>query len=297
MKTLRDCPLCGSNNFNIYGRFKDYLISKEEFSVVKCPECGFLFTNPRPEIEFLGDYYQSDEYISHTDSRESVFDHIYHWVRKFMIKRKLSFIDSHLKNNVKRRILMDYGCGTGEFLMQARKSGYEVYGIEPNMDARDRAISKGIIVEKGLGIRQNNNIDFQVITLWHVLEHIPEPKKIIHELAEILEKDGLIVVAVPEYLSYDSKYYKEQWVAWDVPRHLNHFNKDTLCNIFYAYGFRLEKIYPLIFDSFYVSLLTEKNRDGGFAGIIKAAFVGIISNMSAIFGYTPYSSQVYIFRK
>lgn len=297
MEVLKVCPVCGSGNIKFYSKTKDYLVSKNEFSIEKCSDCGFLFTNPRPFENDLGDYYLSGEYISHTDSKKSFWDFVYHTVRKFMLKKKISFLSAHLISKINNSKLMDYGCGTGEFLLYARQRGFDVLGIEPSPHARNRASAKGITVEPGLEHLQKGERKFHVITLWHVLEHIPDPRHIISDLINLLGKDGLIVVAVPEYLSFDSKFYKEDWAAWDVPRHLNHFNSETISKLFATYGFKMKGKHPLIFDSFYVSMLSEKNKNSGLFGIMRALWVGLMSNVRAVFGRSAYSSQVYIFSR
>jgi SAM-dependent methyltransferase len=297
MEFLDSCPICGNNNTEFYIKNFDYLVSKEEFYVVKCKKCGFLFTNPRPFEKELGNYYLSNDYISHTDSKRKLMDVVYHQVRKLMLKKKFTFIVSHLPSNVKSCRLMDYGCGTGEFLIHARSKKFDVLGVEPSINARNRAVAKGLDVVPNLDSLKEKRQKIHVVTLWHVLEHIPDPKIILKELMTYLEKDGLIVVAVPEYLSFDSKFYKNEWAAWDLPRHLNHFDENTVTKLFQLFGFKLRAIYPLVFDSFYVSILSEKNKNGGYVGVARAFIIGLISNLKAKFGNSAYSSQVYVFSK
>jgi len=298
MEILKFCPLCGHDKFDLIIEAHDYLVSGDKFSVVKCKNCGFLFTNPRPADDVLGEFYKSDDYISHTDSKQGPMERIYHLVREFMLKRKFSFISSQLQNTGRPAKLLDFGCGTGEFLNYTRNNGFDTVGIEPNDNARERAILKGLTVLPGINSEYfRNNSGFDVVSLWHVLEHLPNPVKVINDLGSLLAENGLIVVAVPEYRSYDALFYKNTWAAWDVPRHLNHFDESTLLRLFVNHGFNYIKKHPLIFDSFYVSLLSEKVKKAGMFGYVRAFMVGFISNFLAFFGVHPYSSQVYFFRR
>jgi SAM-dependent methyltransferase len=298
MEKLKSCPLCSNTLFVDMLSANDYLVSKQIFSIVRCEDCGFVFTNPRPISNDLGRFYLSDEYISHTDSKGSVLEKIYDVVRKYMLKRKLALINKHINTNTER-LLLDYGCATGEFLMKAKTSGFQVVGVEPGDHPRAKAIAKGIEVFDSPEILFSGSYlnRISVITLWHVLEHIPDLHQTLRAFGRIIRDDGLIVVAVPEYNSYDAKFYKKHWAAWDVPRHLSHFNEETMVKLFELIGFKKVGIYPLLFDSFYVSLLTEKNLMRKFPGIIRAFIIGCVSNIVALLNLYPYSSQIYMFKK
>ncbi len=290
--------MCRGNHLKNIIASKDYLVSKNTFTVVKCNDCGFVFTNPRPLVDELGRYYLSDEYISHNDQANSLMDSIYKVVRNYMLQRKIHWILQNSVKNSSEIRLLDYGCATGEFLLRAKAKGMKTMGIEPDWHAREKARLKGItVIERPDKLPDDDGLmQFDVVTLWHVLEHIPDlsAKKIL--LEKIVSKDGMLVIAVPEYKSFDARFYKENWAAWDVPRHLNHFEKESLLKLF-GDTFHLEKVYPLVFDSFYVSMLSEKNLQNGFSGVIRAFMIGFWSDILAITGRYPFSSQVYIFRK
>ena len=290
--------MCRGNHLKNIIASKDYLVSKNTFTVVKCNDCGFVFTNPRPLVDELGRYYLSDEYISHNDQANSLMDSIYKVVRNYMLQRKIHWILQNSVKNSSEIRLLDYGCATGEFLLRAKAKGMKTMGIEPDWHAREKARLKGItVIESPDKLPDDDGLmQFDVVTLWHVLEHIPDlsAKKIL--LEKIVSKDGMLVIAVPEYKSFDARFYKENWAAWDVPRHLNHFEKESLLKLF-GDTFHLEKVYPLVFDSFYVSMLSEKNLQNGFSGVIRAFMIGFWSDILAITGRYPFSSQVYIFRK
>lgn len=297
MEDLKKCPLCGGERVGEVFEQRDLLVSLKFFAVWGCGECGLFFTNPRPADHEISQYYQSPEYISHNDKRGGVLSLAYRIVRWAMIRYKIKIIQKALGDRFKPRTL-DYGCGTGEFLSVAAKMGWGVSGIEPNAIARNAAQSKGLPVSSNImeldplvGHQQ-----FDVITMWHVLEHIHEPQKIISTLKGILAENGIIVVAVPEHKSYDAHYYRERWAAWDVPRHIFHYDSKSMGAMMKEQGLGLLSIHPLLFDAFYISIESE-GKPMGFLKIARAIAIGLISNLFAAVGKHPFSSQIYIFKK
>ena len=298
MFEIKNCPVCGSPSMQRIGEAEDYLVSNETFILTQCDNCSFVFTNPRPEEKTILKYYKSDDYISHTDRTRGLFERVYILVRAYMLKRKYKII-RELTPKEEKITLLDFGCGTGEFLLYLQKHNVIGFGYEPNETAREKARKKGISVLSNRNdlITHQFKSKFNVITLWHVLEHIHDLKSQIRLFHDALSLNGLIIAAVPEYRSYDAKFYGFKWAAWDVPRHLNHFEETTIERLFEQNGFKKEKKFPLIFDSFYVSMLTEKTRKTGFTGTLRAASIGLLSNLKAFSGSYPYSSQIYVFRK
>lgn len=297
MDVINKCPVCDSLRQYDFGQSEDYLVSREVFTLVQCLDCGFIFTNPRPTLVDLPRYYKSDDYISHTDSRKSFFERLYGLVKQHMLRRKAKIINK-LTHKEKFRIL-DYGCATGDLLLYLQNKGAIGLGFEPDAGARNKAKLKGVSVlsdDKELLTDQYRG-RFDVITLWHVLEHIPDLQTKVKMFSGLISENGVIIVAVPEYKSYDAKHYGFTWAAWDVPRHLNHFERKSLTMLFKKNGLALEKKYPLVFDSFYVSMLTEKNKHNGTVGMMRAFLIGFYSNFKALLGSRPYSSQIYVFRK
>ncbi len=297
MHLLNTCPICNSAGQKAVGQSKDYLVSNEIFTLVKCSVCDFVITNPRPTPENIISYYKSGDYISHTDSRKGIFEKVYGIIKGYMLRRKTLIIKSIAKKP--RFNILDYGCATGDYLLYLQDRGAVCLGYEPNQDARNRAKQKGVSVLSNDNelLTDHYKNRFDVVTLWHVLEHIPDLQEKVKLFSGLLTQNGAIVVAVPEYKSYDANYYGFDWAAWDVPRHLNHFESKTLTMLLEQNGFIFEKKYPLLFDSFYVAMLSEKNKQNGIAGIIRAFFIGLLSNLKAFFGPIPYSSQIYVFRK
>ena len=275
---------------SVYLICKDHTVSGEKFELIFNSEKEMLVTSPKPHIEILPEYYKSEAYISHTDSKKSFTDKIYQQVKKFMLLKKLKWIE---KKYPEKGRLLDIGAGTGEFLFEAKKRGWKVNGIEPDEKARKLAFEKGIkLVENSSHFKSEK---FDVISLWHVFEHVYDIRTQVIELEQLLKKDGLLIIAVPNFQSYDAKYYREFWAAYDVPRHLSHFSQNSFKYLFSRTGFKLIDSKPLIFDSYYVSLLSEKYKTGR-TNFLKAGYIGYKSNLKAKFN-SEYSSITYFFRK
>lgn len=271
-----------------YLKTKDYSVTGEEFELLYDEKLQMLITNPQPKE--LQKYYESEKYISHTDANNSFLDRIYQSVKKFSIWKKVRFIGK-LHSGTKK--LLDIGAGTGEFLLASKNQDWEVTGVEPNPDARMKAQEKGVNLCND--IDDVVNARFDIITLWHVLEHIPDLESQIVKIVSLLEKDGALIVAVPNFKSYDAKYYKEYWAAYDVPRHLWHFSKKAIQKLFAKHDLNVVEMKPMIFDSFYVSLLSEKYKSGK-QNYFKGFLNGLRSNISAL-STKESSSVLYVLKK
>jgi len=293
MILLDKCPICSGSNLLKKLDCIDHSASKEKFTIVSCETCDFTFTNPRPKDDSLEKYYKSDMYISHTNNTKGLFNWMYHTVRKYAIVTKLNL----LKKTSKNKNHLDIGCGTGEFLNACKNAGYNTKGIEPAELAREQAIKNF-----NLSVSENTNLDqfkesqFDSISMWHVLEHVPSLNKTIEEFNRILSENGKVIIAVPNHKSWDAERYKEFWAGWDVPIHLWHFSKLNIQNLFHKYNFRLIKKKPMIFDSFYVSLLSEEFKTGR-KNFINGFIIGLISNIIGIFTKRGSSSIIYVFEK
>lgn len=291
MENLQKCPVCESVSFASFINCKDFLVSKKEFTICECQACSFRFTNPRPRANELGKYYESDEYISHSNTQKNIIDKIYQAVRHYTISKKIQLVNSLAK----RGKLLDIGCGTGEFLNACKADGWDVSGIEPGERARNYAIKQYSLKVGGeTALNQLSQHSFDVISLWHVLEHVPDLNARIVEIKTLLKKNGSLIIAVPNSASWDAEYYKQQWAAYDVPRHLYHFTPETIEKLFAKHGFQLSQTLPMKFDSFYVSLLSEKYVHGK-TRYIPAFINGLRSNLNAI-GNGNYSSLIYVFK-
>ena len=268
---------------------KDYSVSKETFDLYHDETLDMLITFPQPSLDNLGKYYESEDYISHTDNQRSLFEKLYHFIKNIALKNKLNLINSHQPN--KGRIL-DIGAGTGDFLSVAKKDGWQTIGVEPSTKAKSIAINKGVSFVELTTELENNSFD--VISMWHVLEHVPDLDKQIKELKRLLKPTGTLIIAVPNFKSFDAKHYGKFWAAFDVPIHFWHFSKTAIKLLFEKEKMKLEKVLPMKFDSFYVSLLSEKYKSGKM-NFIKAFYVGLLSNWKARSSF-EYSSHIYIIR-
>ncbi|WP_244593030.1 class I SAM-dependent methyltransferase [Pukyongia salina] len=277
------------DNLTEYLSTKDFLVTGETFHLMYDKELDMLCTSPQPNSENLSRYYESDAYISHTDSGRGLLAMLYQTVKKYSLKKKTGLIK---KINKKPGSLLDIGAGTGAFLYAAKKNGWKIDGVEPNEKARDLATEKGIELLPALDDIENKQYD--VVTLWHVLEHLPDLDNVVGKISDLVKPGGNLVIAVPNFKSYDANYYKEFWAAYDTPRHLWHFSKIAVKKIFKE-DFQLIECKPMMFDSFYVSLLSEKYKNGRSFSL-GAIFTGLRSNLRG-FRTKEYSSHIYLFRK
>lgn len=272
-----------------YLTLKDYSVSGETFELYHDQELDMLITFPQPESENLGRYYESDDYISHTDGKRSLFEKGYQLVKNIALKNKLNLINSQSPSKGK---ILDIGTGTGDFLAIAKSNGWETVGFEPSKKAKTIAQQKGVTFVKETSELSDNSID--VITMWHVLEHVPDPSAQIKELKRLLKPNGTIIIAVPNFNSYDAKIYGDFWAAYDVPRHLWHYSKTSIKLLFEKEKLELKKILPMKFDAFYVCLLSEKYKTGKM-NPIKAFINGMRSNVKAKQNM-EYSSHIYVLK-
>ena len=278
------------NNKSIFLTVKDYSVSGEEFQLIENETFGFLETSPQPEEEKLSEYYKTDDYISHTDAQRNLFEKAYHLIRNISLKRKLRLINSF---GFDEKNLLDIGCGTGEFLKTAQNDNWDVVGVEPNFDARTIANQKtNNAVFDTTHLSTFKEQCFDVITLWHVLEHLPKLEEQITVLKSLLKEKGILIIAVPNYKSFDANHYNKFWAAYDVPRHLWHFDQSSISKLFASQKMNVVKTLPMKFDAFYVSLLSEKNK-AGFMNPLKGFWIGLRSNIKAKRS-GEYSSLIYI---
>lgn len=268
---------------------KDYSVSQEIFDLYHDEKLDMLITSPQPSLENLGKYYENLDYISHTDSKRSLFEKAYHFVKSIALKNKLNLINS-LQSN-KGRIL-DIGAGTGDFLLVAKENGWQTIGVEPSEKAKAIAQKKGVSFVEQTSELENNSFD--VITMWHVLEHVPNLDNQIKELKRLLKPNGSLIIAVPNFKSFDAKQYGNFWAAYDVPIHFWHFSKTAIKKLFAKEDMELVKVLPMKFDSFYVSLLSEKYKTGKM-NFVKAFFIGLQSNWKAKKNF-EYSSHIYVLK-
>ncbi|VAW17667.1 SAM-dependent methyltransferase [hydrothermal vent metagenome] len=271
-----------------YLKTKDFYNSQEEFELRHDEELDMLVTHPQPKDPDM--YYQSENYISHSDANKTVVDKIYQFVKKIGLFGKTILINSCARES---KTLLDVGAGTGDFLLAAEKRGWAVEGVEPSYDARMKAREKKVELMPSLESLPRKKYD--VITLWHVLEHLPDLEDQILKLVWHLEEEGALIIAVPNFKSYDANHYKSFWAAYDVPRHLWHFSRTAINTLFSKFDMQVVKTKPLFFDAFYVALLSEKYKSGK-QHFFKSLAIGLWSNLKAL-RTKEYSSIIYILKK
>lgn len=291
---LSACPICGAANLLYEGKVRDHHLSQEVFDLDRCLGCGFVFTNPRPTQADIGRYYASENYISHTNQGASLSDRLYRIARNRALKRKHRLVANYAVSGR----LLDVGCGTGSFLNFMGARGYEMAGVEPS----DRARSVADKHHPGAVVAAMSDLDgkarFDVITLWHVLEHLPALSDAFQDFGKLLNPTGHLFIAVPDRTSWDRRHYAQHWAAWDVPRHLSHFRPKDISNLLEQHGFKLVSTRRMWFDAPYIAMLSERYRGRGplvalALGIIKGSWSNVVAMVSG--GST--SSTLYIARK
>lgn len=289
---MNTCPWCGKPTEKCVLELKDYFLSKEDFRILECPDCGLRFTSPRPAPEVIGKYYQSDQYYSHQQNNKGFIPRIYEFVKSFNIKYKAKLAVGGLPQGR----LLDIGCGVGDFLLYLQKMGWEIQGVEPSEDAKRIAESRlGFLPKSPSDSTSFPDESFDVITLWHVLEHVDDLHFQTSEILRLLRPGGRLVIALPNFQSFDCQYFKDKWAAWDVPRHLNHFSPDVLRGIVTSIGFQNLDTQKLVWDSYYISFMSERFI-GRSLPLVRGACVGLRSNLKARHN-GMYSSLVYRFIK
>lgn len=295
MEELSACPICNSLNFNDLIECDDHTVSHETFKIVECESCGFAFTNPRPGENEIGPYYQSEDYISHSNASNGLVNTLYQMVRKHALKSKYKLIFSITG---KPASLLDYGSGTGEFLHTMQNGGFDVQGLEPSPDAKNQAIKNyNLKIQSPDELKNLPSESFDVVTMWHVLEHVHQLKPTLAELKRVLKKNGYLFIAVPNRNAWEEKVYKKNWAAYDVPRHLYHFNSPQILALVEEQGMNLVKYKGMPFDSFYISLLSEQYRGTGIFKYPLAVLFGKLTFLFSLFNKDKSSSLLYIIQK
>jgi len=294
LENIQQCPLCHHASFAPLLVCQDYLSSQESFELKSCLSCSFVFTSPRPDSQSLPGYYQSNHYISHTGKSTGAISFFYLLARKFTLRWKIKLIRRFRKDIS----ILDYGCGTGELLLACQRQGWQISGLEPSAPARQKATQiTGINIASNL--QQLKGQQFDVITLWHVLEHVMDLREKISDLKALLRNDGLLFLAVPNCQSPDALFYQEYWAGYDVPRHLWHFTKTTMTALLDSEGLTVQTIQPMKLDAYYVSLLSEKYKSTNRmtpVGFLQGAIRGFLSNLKAR-STVNHSSLIYIVTK
>jgi 2-polyprenyl-3-methyl-5-hydroxy-6-metoxy-1,4-benzoquinol methylase len=289
------CPSCGSAKLEPALTAADYTVSDKEFLILTCENCQLRFTQDAPDAASIGRYYRSDDYISHTDTSEGLVNRLYHLARKQTLSGKCRLIQA--ASRLDKGSLLDIGAGTGAFAAFMKQNGWEVTGLEPDESAREKASSQhGIGLFPAERLYELEAESFDAITLWHVLEHVHTLHPYLEQLKKLLKREGRIFIAVPNYTSWDARTYGSYWAAYDVPRHLYHFSPDAMEDLLAMHGLKLQATQPMWYDSFYISMLSERYKNGS-GNTIKAVFNGAISNLKAFVDKSKCSSLIYVVSK
>lgn len=285
----QQCPICGSRKISRQLTAKDHTVSGEAFDIWECGDCTGRFTQNIPDIHHIGSYYQSADYISHTETKEGLINRMYHSVRKITMRSKQNWVKSSA--GVKQGRLLDIGSGSGAFLHYMQQLGWEVTGLEPDAGARENARKLyNLDTLSTEALFQLPHAQFDCITMWHVLEHVHDLHPYLEQIRKLLKPGGALLIAVPNYTSTDARSYGSHWAAYDVPRHLYHFSPASMQILLQQHGLSIVQKHPMVFDAFYVSLLSEKYRSGG---MIKAGWNGLRSYWKAWRHVDKCSSIVY----
>ncbi|MDB5196255.1 MAG: class SAM-dependent methyltransferase [Flaviaesturariibacter sp.] len=289
------CPVCASADIHPLLTVKDYTVSQEEFVIWQCSACTLRFTQDVPDAESIGPYYKSENYISHTNTSKGLVNALYQKVRTHTLQQKTTLIKE--STGLENGKLLDMGCGTGAFLNAIKAAGWQVTGIEPDSDARQVATQLyGITPLETDVFYELTPASFDAITLWHVLEHVHDLHRYMEQLKALLKPSGKLFIAVPNYTSADAETYRLKWAAYDVPRHLYHFNPKSIQVLAQKHGLDVRAKKPMWFDSFYISMLSSKYKNGS-TNWIGAPLVGLRSNLKALLNTDYCSSLIYIIEK
>ena len=290
-----NCPVCGSADIKQVLQAKDHTVSSEIFSILECMHCSLRFTQDVPDASSISPYYKSENYISHTNTSAGLVNRMYQTVRKRTLKQKRKLVKKITEKT--KGSLLDIGSGTGAFINEMKQHDWEVTGLEPDADAR--AMAKQLY---DIDLNEMNRFNlfqansFDAITLWHVMEHVHDLTAYVLQLKNLLKEKGRIFIAVPNYTSKDAAIYKEYWAAYDVPRHLYHFSPRSVEILMGKNGLKLLQYKPMWFDSFYISMLSSKYKNGS-TNLLAAFCNGLRSNLKTISDVKRCSSVIYIVRK
>lgn len=271
---------------------RDHTVSQEDFAIWYCKNCTVRFTQDIPGPDHIGLYYESEQYVSHSDTRKGIINRLYHRIRKRTLGTKWKWVKQG--TGLEMGHLLDIGCGTGAFLNTMKSHGWQIKGLEPDPGARQRAKQwYGLNILSTTALENLDTALFDAITLWHVLEHVHDLHRIIGQLKRVLKPGGTIFIAVPNYTSLDARHYGPDWAAYDVPRHLYHFSPASMEYLMDMHALSLHQLYPMVFDSYYVSLLSEKYLHHSF-GLIRGGWTGLRSVLNALGDPRASSSLVYV---
>lgn len=290
--TYKVCPVCNAPAIGHRLTAEDYTVSHQPFEIWECDNCHLRFTQHIPDAVSIGAFYQSEAYVSHTDTKEGIINKLYHFIRKRTLKGKLALMRS--ATGLQKGSILDIGAGTGAFANTMQQAGWTVTALEPDEATRQRAKELyGLTLQPVESLFQLSTAQFDAITMWHVLEHVHDLHGYVAQLKRLLKPGGRLFIAVPNYTSHDAAVYKQYWAAYDVPRHLYHFSPLSMQQLLQQYGLKVPDCKPMWFDSYYVAMLSEQYKKG-HNNLVSATWNGLVSNIKAVFKKERCSSLIYV---
>jgi len=257
------CPLCNSDKSTITFNGKDFLYSKKDFTVVSCSSCGVMYTNPRVKKNQIGNYY----FKGYSP---------YKPVKRNPLLRTMIDLSGNIFGNINIEIhkdiksynfktVLEVGPGSGSLLQFLKKNNYQVAGVEIDNDCVERIKAQGIECYCGelsdykrmLGTRK-----FELIILCHVLEHLYNPREIIEIIYSLLSDNGILYMILPDVGSIEAKLFGKYWIGWDLPRHVVHYNRNTVRDLLTKSGFKVISIRKNISSSFFIESIGFRFLNG-----------------------------------
>jgi 2-polyprenyl-3-methyl-5-hydroxy-6-metoxy-1,4-benzoquinol methylase len=273
----------------------DNLVSGKGFVLKRCSMCCFTFTADPPDEKDIAKFYLSEDYISHSDKKQTLTDHFYHLARNYMLRKKYNLVRKI--SGRETGALVDIGSGTGYFADYMNGKGWSVKGVELSEQARDYSISRfglTVVSPSEVSVIKDGAADF--VTLWHVLEHLYDPVMWLKEISRILKDDGKCIIALPNIKSDDAEWFGNEWAALDVPRHLWHFSPETLPAFINGHGFICKQVIPMPLDIYYISTLSYKNR-GCRLPLLMGTVTGLLLTVRSLTKKDRASSLIFVISK
>ena len=289
------CPLCGASEQIPYANCTDFTVSKESFTLMRCQSCGVVYTLDPPSEEQMCRYDKLNLKLKLGDSPTGLTSRLYYHVRSRMLRKKARIVESQAYRT--SGSLLNYGAKTGFFSHKMERRGWKVTSVEKYHEERLFSLEMfhhRMIDVPDMALLQAGTFD--VITMWHVFEHSHHPNELLDRFYELLRPGGILVMACPNIRSTDAMHYGPYWAAYDVPRHLWHFNPNSITGLAYRHGFTLMHHEKMPYDRFYISILSERHLRHRMA-FLRGMLQGLRSWRISITKRGRSSSLVYVFRK
>ena len=311
------CPISKSKEFIPYLQVPDRFDNsgKADWNLVRSCASGLIMLNPRPDSAEISRHYRNDGYDPYRNSRNSSSfkERTYLAARTLLLGYRAGIILKGWVKPLEECAVLEIGCSTGDLLNYFhRRSGVPVNnlaGVEPDADsARHARECFGLNIFPSIAAQSAEKKRFDRIVLWHTLEHIHAINETLHEVSAQLKPDGQLVIALPNPASFDAEYFRENWIAWDAPRHLYHFWPGTVEKLLALHGLSVFRRQPYFPDTVYNTLYSEglvRKRNESAVGSRQSAVLRALKILNliakaavdAIKGGARASSVVYYARR